>query len=170
MHWGLQAWSWWKVVPATIWGLHWGNRLPGSSGYPSQPDGVWRPFLWIQQPHQREHFGTDPQGHIQVKTAAVCDVEHVEHCLAICSSAGKQFDMVWALGSHCADIHDRTVSSAVKCFSWNTPKCQLLLVMTWQCGWKVTVIGTNRVTYFKCKSTCDLHLDHWSGQKSTNDL
>lgn len=165
MHWGLQAWSRRKVVPATIWGLHWGNRLRGSSGYPSQPDGVWRPLLWIQQPHQREHFRTDPQGHIQVKPAAVCDVEHVEHCWAICSSAGRQFDRVWALSPHCADIHDRTVSSAVKCFSWNTPKYQLLLVMTWQCGLKVTVVGTNRGTYFKSKLTTDLHLDHWSGPK-----
>lgn len=109
---GLQAWSWWEVMSANIWGLLWGNRMSRSSWYPSQPDCFWRPFLRIQQPHQRKHLRTDPQGHIQVNTQAVHEVKHVKHC-AICISAGKQFCWIWASGS-CVDIHDRIFLTSIK--------------------------------------------------------
>lgn len=89
VHRRLQTRSRWEVVPAAVWGLHWGNRLWRSAWYPCQPDGVWRPFLRIQQPHQREHLWTDPQGHIQVSTWDFGGMERVGHCSAICTSAGK---------------------------------------------------------------------------------
>lgn len=69
VHRGLQAWSRREIVPAVVWSLHRRYRLWRSNGHPRQPDCLWRPFLRIPEPHQREHPRTDPKGHFQVNTS-----------------------------------------------------------------------------------------------------